>query len=125
MAPSRIDTQRLEERLVAERNELTADLPNVGEVAEMFAKDEVQDPEELSVQDAQGEVELNIIDRRSSRLALVEDALRRITEGTYGTCAECGERISPARLEADPAVALCIDCQRRAEETDPPHTPEL
>ncbi len=43
----------------------------------------------------------------------VEDALRRIDEGTYGKCAECGREISPERLEALPAARLCIDCQRQ------------
>ncbi len=40
----------------------------------------------------------------------VEAALRKIEQGTYGICARCGKPISPARLEAQPATALCIDC---------------
>ena len=43
----------------------------------------------------------------------VEDALRRIDDGTYGTCAECGREIAPERLEVRPAARLCIDCQRQ------------
>jgi DnaK suppressor protein len=37
-------------------------------------------------------------------------ALRKIEVGTYGTCERCGKPISPARLEAQPAATLCIDC---------------
>ena len=40
----------------------------------------------------------------------VEAALRKIELGTYGTCARCGKPISSARLEAQPATALCIEC---------------
>src|SRR6476659_9379866 len=38
----------------------------------------------------------------------IKAALRRIKDGTYGTCEECGEDIDLARLEANPAAATCI-----------------
>jgi len=40
----------------------------------------------------------------------VEDALGKFESGTYGTCEDCGNPISPARLEAKPAARFCIDC---------------
>src|SRR5689334_18718186 len=43
-------------------------------------------------------------------LDAVEAALVRMDEGTYGTCVRCGKAISPARLEAMPSSARCIDC---------------
>lgn len=45
----------------------------------------------------------------------VEEALRRIDAGTYGQCVDCGEPIPDKRLEALPASARCMDCQRKAE----------
>jgi DnaK suppressor protein len=48
-------------------------------------------------------------------LAEVNAALKRIDEGSYGTCAACGKEIAPARLEARPWAALCIDDARKAE----------
>lgn len=45
----------------------------------------------------------------------VKRALTRIDDGSYGTCVRCGEEIAPARLEARPEAALCIDCARAAE----------
>ncbi len=45
----------------------------------------------------------------------VEDALRRIDEGTYGKCLECGREIAPERLAAMPAARLCIDCQSKVK----------
>lgn len=47
-------------------------------------------------------------------IASVKRALARIGDGTYGECVRCGERISPARLEARPEAALCINCAREA-----------
>jgi RNA polymerase-binding protein DksA len=43
-------------------------------------------------------------------LAQVRQALHRIENGTYGTCAACGKQIARARLEARPIATLCIDC---------------
>lgn len=45
----------------------------------------------------------------------IDGALKRIHEGTYGTCEQCGATIAPARLAALPATAICIDCARRNE----------
>lgn len=43
-------------------------------------------------------------------LSDVEKALGKIEAGTYGTCERCGHAIAPARLEAKPASAYCIEC---------------
>jgi RNA polymerase-binding protein DksA len=45
----------------------------------------------------------------------VREALERAREGKYGFCAECGNPIPKARLEARPEATLCIDCQARRE----------
>ena len=46
-------------------------------------------------------------------LAEIEAALRRIDDGTYGTCETCGKPIAAERLGAIPWARLCIDDQRR------------
>jgi len=46
-------------------------------------------------------------------LTAVNQALRRIEDGTYGQCAECGHPIQIERLEAMPSVSLCISCQQK------------
>ena len=43
----------------------------------------------------------------------IDAALRRIEEGSYGTCEACGEPIGAARLSAIPWARLCIDDQRK------------
>ncbi len=40
----------------------------------------------------------------------IRDALRRIAEGSYGVCANCGEPINPKRLKALPTATRCISC---------------
>jgi RNA polymerase-binding transcription factor DksA len=48
-------------------------------------------------------------------IASVKRALGRIDDRTYGECVRCGESIAPARLEARPEAALCINCARETE----------
>ena len=48
-------------------------------------------------------------------LRKIEEALRRIQEGTYGACAECGDPIKTERLEALPFADLCVGCQEKEE----------
>jgi len=55
--------------------------------------------------------DLALRDRASQQLELVEAALARLEAGTFGTCLRCGKPIAPARLEALPWAAYCIDCQ--------------
>ncbi|HEX3264811.1 MAG TPA: TraR/DksA C4-type zinc finger protein [Candidatus Limnocylindrales bacterium] len=57
--------------------------------------------------------DLALRDRSRTELALVEGALRRLDEGTYGACTSCGNPIAPERLEAIPWAPLCIDCARK------------
>jgi len=51
----------------------------------------------------------------AARLRQIEDALRRIEEGTYGYCRECGEPIEEGRLLAKPFATLCISCKEAEE----------
>jgi DnaK suppressor protein len=48
-------------------------------------------------------------------LGQIDDALRRMDEGTYGDCIGCGLRIELERLEAIPYTTQCMDCRRREE----------
>src|SRR5215831_1411738 len=48
-------------------------------------------------------------------LQMVEVALGRIREGSFGECSNCGKDINPKRLEAVPWAQHCIDCQEKIE----------
>jgi DnaK suppressor protein len=64
---------------------------------------------------ALSEVESAIVASNDNLLQKIEFALRRIDDGSYGNCAECGGQISAQRLEAKPAVSLCTGCQEIKE----------
>ena len=54
---------------------------------------------------------------KSGRLVYhIEEALRRVKDGTYGKCFSCGKQINKARLDAVPHARLCIECKSAEEE---------
>jgi RNA polymerase-binding protein DksA len=61
------------------------------------------------------EIDITLGENSGQVLADIDSALKRIEDGTYGTCVSCGQEIPLQRLEAYPAASLCIDCKRRAE----------
>ncbi|HVH46368.1 MAG TPA: TraR/DksA C4-type zinc finger protein [Labilithrix sp.] len=52
----------------------------------------------------------------------IEKALRKIEDGSFGTCEECGEEISIKRLEARPETTLCIRCKEDQERHEKDYT---
>jgi DnaK suppressor protein len=58
--------------------------------------------------------DLALGDRSRAALEAVNAALARLDAGTYGRCTGCGRDVGAERLEALPAAALCIACQRAA-----------
>ena len=61
------------------------------------------------------EIDYTLGENSEQVLADIDSALRRIDDGTYGTCVNCGREIPLQRLDAYPAASLCIDCRRSAE----------
>ena len=55
------------------------------------------------------------LDREFNQLRDARAALRRIEEGSFGTCQQCDEDINPKRLAAVPWAALCIRCQEAVD----------
>src|SRR5215217_384830 len=75
----------------------------------------VLDAVESSEADIQGEIEFALIQMKAETLNKIEEALRRLEEGTFGYCFECGEEISERRLRALPFAVRCKDCEEARE----------
>ena len=52
-------------------------------------------------------------DELERSLTDVKDALKRLADGKFGNCSNCGEKISPERLEIMPSARYCLACQKR------------
>jgi DnaK suppressor protein len=76
---------------------------------------DVLDQGESSEVDIQEDIEFALIQMKSETLNKIDAALRRLEEGTYGDCFECGEEISEARQRALPVAVRCKDCEEARE----------
>jgi RNA polymerase-binding protein DksA len=70
---------------------------------------------DIASQTYEEEKALSQLSHFEDELHAVEDALQRVEDGTYGTCAACGAEILAERLEALPAASLCVGCQSKLE----------
>jgi DnaK suppressor protein len=71
----------------------------------------------LSRQDALQSQALSVaaLERNRTQINRLRMALKRLDDGDYGYCRECGEEIPEARLEVDPAADYCVACAQRLE----------
>ncbi len=68
---------------------------------------------------------LSLTEMDRKQLLLVEDALKRIDRGEFGSCQQCGEPIHPKRLEVSPWVKYCLRCQELEEQGLLPQYPGI
>ena len=77
----------------------------------------VTDRGDESVADLLADLDEAELTRDLAELRDIEAARRRLADGAYGVCADCGVQIPFERLLAEPAAARCVECQRRHEKT--------
>ena len=68
-----------------------------------------------SLIDLDSELGISLKEMRDRRIRTIDEALTRLTEDTYGICAECGVEISERRLDSVPFAKLCLECQSKEE----------
>ena len=112
----------LKQMLEGRRRELQAqvqgkmrDVRASGEVNKLT---EVFDAGESSENDIQEDIELALIQMKSETLNKVDDALKRLEQGSYGNCFECGDEIAEKRLRALPFAVRCKDCEEAREQAE-------
>ncbi len=88
-------------------------------VSEMtVTKENFPDPNDRASLEADRNFELRIRDRERKLIAKMQEAIRRIDDGTFGTCDDCGGAISEKRLLARPVTTQCIDCKTKQEKIE-------
>lgn len=107
--------------LLREHDQVVARLRELGlEVREAAPGVDGSDPARDLVDQVQANArrELGLLarERLVARAAHLQAALRRIQEGRYGLCVQCGQPVAPARLRAIPEVETCRPCQERLEQ---------
>jgi RNA polymerase-binding protein DksA len=118
-----IDTQRFRDALLDERRRVEHALATLRDEHRGSLDEEVEEIAatsdnhlaETATATLGREIDYTLGENSGQVLAAIDAALKRIDEGTYGTCVSCGDQIRYERLEATPWAALCIDCKRKAE----------
>lgn len=76
-----------------------------------------REPDSRAQMESERELEFTLDARESAELDAIDAALRRIEDGVYGVCTDCGVDIPAARLHAAPETPRCVSCQAKAEQT--------
>ncbi|CAN5364725.1 hypothetical protein BH18ACT12_BH18ACT12_01670 [soil metagenome] len=117
-----IDTDRFRQALLEERQRVEAAIENIhtdhpGSIRDETGEDAVYDNHlaDIATETYDRDLAYTLEENSGHVLAEIDAALKRIDEGTYGVCSNCGKPIPEERLEALPWATLCIDCQRERE----------
>ena len=65
--------------------------------------------------DAERDLAFALEERESAELVAIDEALKRVADGSYGLCVDCGDAIAAARLHANPVAMRCVACQDKLE----------
>ena len=88
-------------------------------VSEMTnGKENYPDPNDRASLESDRNFELRIRDRERKLIMKMQEAIKRIDDGTFGICEVCGGPISEKRLMARPVTTLCIDCKTKQEKME-------
>ena len=71
---------------------------------------------DMSADTYERELSLNLASSEQEVLYHIDDALKRLDEGTFGICVQCNKPIALSRLKAVPYTPMCITCQRSQEQ---------
>ena len=74
-----------------------------------------QHPADVAIEVSDADRQEAVLETLAGQLTEVDAALKRIDEGTYGTCVDCGAVLSDDRLDARPEAARCLADQERTE----------
>jgi DnaK suppressor protein len=107
--------QALRERLEKQRDEILSMYKQDLKAGQESADDGTEDIVDRANNAYNRELMFSLSDAERNTLLQIENALRRMDEGAYGRCANCGQNIAPARLDALPWARFCVDCQELAE----------
>jgi DnaK suppressor protein len=119
--PKRIRMQKLRKMLMERKKRLWEELHR--ELFEKFGNEyrgefeRAMDAGDISSVDLLQSIGIKLMDIRQEELIKMDAAERKLNEGTYGICEECGKEISEERLAAMPYAVRCIECEERFEHT--------
>jgi DnaK suppressor protein len=108
--------KQYEARLIENRNALLGMVERTEDYGREADRDVSQDPADKASNSYTKELLFSQSTSERQTLRLIEEALDRLAEGSFGECLNCGEEISQKRLDAIPWTPHCIRCQELQEQ---------
>lgn len=117
----KLDLKKQQSRLEKKKIELERGMLGLTEAhprlaSAIEAHDGPRDYEDVATDFLEIQNEQSIMANQQALLTLVENALARIADGTYGYCQQCEEPIPAKRLEALPWAERCVQCEAQLEQ---------
>ena len=108
--------EKMKEKLIEQKNTILGSLAAQNEDYKKIVEGgESGDEVDVASDVVDGRLLESLGAQDSNRLQMINNALHRIKQGTYGRCLVCKEEIPEERLEAIPYAFMCINCQSRNE----------
>lgn len=114
MALRKEKVEKFKKELLQVRDNLARDLVRANEEL-LNDENSFADSVDQAAHETDKTFQIHLKNRERTIMHRIETALRRIEDGSFGNCESCGELISEARLKANPAATLCLDCMSEAE----------
>lgn len=113
--------KRLEQQLLERQRVLTEEVAEKRQDAASESTEDViggvGDPGDESVARMQADLNIEEAGRDLDELRDIDAALKRIGDGSYGYCIDCGGEIDYRRMQAQPTATRCLECQAKHEKT--------
>ncbi len=101
--------------LLAKKEAILKSIKNTKEEGKDYTTNEVGDSVDIASNSYEREVLFELTDNERKQLTDIDIALKKIEDKDFGTCEDCGGKISSERLEAVPTATLCISCQTKKD----------
>ncbi len=115
-------TERLRKLLLEKKQEILQEAKEeIGKFIRGENKQMIEtalDDGDWSVVDLNEDLNLQKLTAHKKNLEKIEEALRKLDEGTYGICEDCGAEISEQRLKIIPFAIYCVECMEKREQIE-------
>jgi len=109
------DVENFKRKLLEMRRDLLGQVERKKLYSKEVGEDGIPDSGDVAAYSYSKEVLMGLGENERTKLRLVEEALAKIDEGTYGVCERCEEAIPVKRLELLPFTRYCVQCQTELE----------
>jgi DnaK suppressor protein len=109
------EIEKYRRMLEEKKTVLSAELAKARSAEEETTEESTQDIADKAVSSYTREFLYSLTDGERTVILQIDEALNRIDDGTFGSCANCGVVMSDKRLNAVPWTPYCVDCQELSE----------